>query len=53
MWVLNVFLYLCVLFDQAAYQQLVAQGAECWVYVAAWGDEDRAVVPACWYREAE
>lgn len=50
MWVFNVFLYLCFLFNQDFYRQLVErQGAECYFYVAEWGDQDPDARPVCFY----
>ena len=49
MWVFNVFLYLCFLFNKPAYESLLNQGAECYAYIAAWGDEDSSQPPPCFY----
>jgi len=49
MWIFNVFLYLCFLFNQDAYRQLLEQGATCFAYMPDWGNEDPNSPPACFY----
>ncbi len=49
MWVFNVLLYLCFLFNQFVYDQLVKQGAPCYGYVASLGNEPADQPPVCFY----
>ena len=51
MWVLNILLYLCFLFNQPAYDALVKAGATCYGYVASLGNEDPNTPPPCFYLE--
>lgn len=55
MWIFAIWMYLlfCSLVggnpaSQAAYESFKANGAPCYVYIAAWGNDD-SPQPDCWY----
>ncbi len=48
MWIFNVLLFLCFLFAPAQYDAMVAAGAPCYTYMAAWGN-DQSPEPVCFY----
>lgn len=51
MWVFNVFMYLCFLFNRPAYDAFVTAGAPC--YAAAPWDAPQGPPPPCFYLEAQ
>jgi hypothetical protein len=51
MWVFNVFLYLCFLFNPPAYEALVHAGATCQVYVSDHGEGPGTPPPPCFYQQ--
>ena len=51
MWVLNVVLLLCFLFNRPVYDSMVKAGATCHGYVASLGTEDPNTPPPCPYLE--
>lgn len=50
MWIFNVFLYLCFLFNPPAYDALVSAGATCYV-AAPWEPAPQTPPPPCFYSE--
>jgi len=49
MWVFNVFLYLCFLFNQPVYDAMKVAGATCYAYVPVAGEQPVGPPPVCFY----
>lgn len=53
LWIFNVLLFLCSLFNIDFYQQLRKQGATCYAFMPGWGNESVDNPPPCPYLESE
>jgi hypothetical protein len=51
MWVLNIWLYLCFMFNPPVYDAFVQAGAPCMVYISDHGEAPEGPPPACFYVE--
>ena len=51
MWIVNVWLFLCFMFNPGVYKEMVREGAPCFAFVQSLGNQqvEATPMPICWY----